>query len=42
MFVNNVSALLAMIRSVRECNIEMHLEAEKTLLPQPFAFGHPN
>ena len=45
MFVNclkDVSALLAMIRSVRECNIEMHLEAERALLPQLFAFGHPN
>ena len=45
MFVNylkNVSALLAMIRFVRECNIEMHLEAERALLLQHFAFGHPN
>ena len=45
MFVNylkDVSALLAMIRSVRECNIEMNLEAERALLPQLFAFGHPN
>ena len=31
-----------MIRSVRECNIEMHLETEKALLPQLFAFGNPN
>ena len=45
MFVNYlkyVSALLAVIRSVRECNTEMHLEAERALLPQLFAFGHPN
>ena len=31
-----------MIRFVRECNIEMHLEAERALLLQHFAFGHPN
>ena len=45
MFVNylkDVSALLAMIRVVRKCNIEMHLEAERVLLPQPFAFVHRN
>ena len=45
MFVNYlkyVSVLLAMIRSVRECNTEMHLEAERALLPQLFALGHPN
>ena len=45
MFVNyikGVSALLAIIRSVRECNIEMHLEAERAFLPQLFVFVHPN
>ena len=45
MFVNylkDVSALLAMVRSVRECDIKMYLEAEKALLLQLFAFGHPN
>ena len=45
MFVNylkDVSALLAIIRSVRECNIEMHLEAERALPPQLFVFDHPN
>ena len=45
MFVNNlkdISALLAMIRVVRECNIEMHLETKRVLLPQPFAFVHRN
>ena len=31
-----------MIRSVRACNIEMHLEAGRACLPQLFAFGHPN
>ena len=45
MFVNclkDVSALLVMIRSVRECNTQVHLEAERALLPQLIAFGHPN
>ena len=45
MFVNylkDVLALLAMIRSVKECNIEMHLEAERTFQAQRFGFGHPN
>ena len=31
-----------MIRSVREYNNEMHLEAEKALLRQCFVFGHSN
>ena len=31
-----------MIRSVRKCNIEMYLEAERILLPQLFAFGYRN
>ena len=29
-------------RNIGECNIEMYLEAERALLPQLFAFGHPN
>ena len=33
-YLKDVSALLAMIRSVTEYNIEMHLEAEKALLLQ--------
>ena len=41
-YVKDVSALLAMIKSVRECNTEMLLEAERAFLPQLFAFGHPN
>ena len=43
MFVlKDVSALLSMIRYVREYNIGMYLEAERAKLPQLFAFGHPN
>ena len=41
-YLKDVSTLLAMIRSVRVCNIEMHLEAARALLPQLFAFGLPN
>ena len=41
-FVNyfkSVSALLEMIISIKECYIEMHLEAKRYLVPQLFAFG---
>ena len=38
-YLKDVSPLLAMISSVRECIIEMHLEAERALLLQPFVFG---
>ena len=41
-FVNyfkSVSALLEMIISIKECYIEMHLEAKRDLVPQLFAFG---
>ena len=41
-YLKDVSALLAIIRFVRECNIQMHLEAERALLPQSLAFGHLN
>ena len=44
MFVNclkDVSALLAMIRFVRECNIDMHLETDNQT-PQLFTHGHSN
>ena len=41
-YLNDVSALLAVIISVRECNIEMNLEAERALLRQLSAFGHRN
>ena len=41
-YLKDVSALIAMIRYVKDCNIEMHLEVEGALLPQCFAFGHQN
>ena len=41
-YIKDVSLLLSIISSVRENNIERHLEAERALLPDLFAFGHPN
>ena len=41
-YLKDVSALLAMMKSVRECNIKMYLEAEKALPLKLFAFGHAN
>ena len=38
----NVSSLLAMISAVCGMTNERHLQAEKVLLPQLFAFGHQN
>ena len=41
-YLKDVSAMLALISSVRENHIERHLQAERALLPQLFAFGHIN
>ena len=41
-YLKDVSAMLALISSVRENQIERHLQAERALLPQMFAFGHIN
>ena len=41
-YIKDVSLLLSMVSSVREMNIERHLQAERAFLPQLFAFGHPN
>ena len=41
-YLEDVSAMLALISSVREYQIERHLQAERALLPQLFAFGHIN
>lgn len=38
-YLKNVSALLEMIISIKECNTEMHLEAKRDLVSQLFAFG---
>ena len=41
-YLKDVSEMLALISAVRENNIERHLQAERALLPQLFAFGHMN
>lgn len=41
-YLKDVSTMLAFISSVREKHIERHLQAERALLPQLFAFGHIN
>ena len=41
-YLKDVSAMLALISSVRENYIERHIQAERALLPQLFAFGHFN
>ena len=40
--LKEVANLLALICSVREMSIEQHLQAERAMLPDVFAFGHPN
>ena len=41
-YLKDVSSILAMVSAVREMTIERHLQAERALLPQLFAFGHQN
>lgn len=41
-YLKDVSAVLALISSVRENHIERNMQAERALLPQLFAFGHIN
>ena len=41
-YLKDVSCLLALISSVREKSIERHMQAERALLPQLFAFKHVN
>ena len=41
-YINEVGNLLALISSVRESTIEQHLQAELLMLPDVFAFSHPN
>lgn len=41
-YLKDVSEMLALISSVRENSIERHIQAERALLPQLFAFGHMN
>ena len=41
-YVKDVSLLLALISAVREKTIELHVVAERALLPKCFAFNHIN
>ncbi len=41
-YLKDVSAMLALVRSVREKSIDLHLAAERALLPKCFAFDHVN
>eukprot|EP00794_Sanderia_malayensis_P002977 gene2977-3431_t len=41
-YLKDVSAMLALVRSVREKSIDLHLAAEGALLPKCFAFDHVN
>ena len=41
-YIRDVSEMLALISAVRENTIERHLQTERVLLPQLFAFGHLN
>ena len=39
-YITDVSALLSQITAYREKNIELHLQAQRYLLPLLFAFNH--
>ena len=41
-YLKDVSEMLALISAVREKSIKRHMQAERALLPQLFAFGHMN
>ena len=41
-YIKEVGNLLALTYSVRELTIERHLQAERLMLPNVFAFDHPN
>ena len=41
-YLKDVSNLLALVSAVRENNIEKHLQAERRMLKQVFAFDHQN
>ena len=40
--ITHVSAFLSQITAYREKNIELHLQAQRDLLPLLFAFNHQN
>ena len=41
-YLKDVSSMLAMVSAVREGNIERHLQSERDMLNQVFAFNHQN
>ena len=41
-YLKDVSSLLALVSTVRESNLEQHLQAEREMLKQCFAFDHIN
>ena len=41
-YIKDVSKMLSLIYTVRENSIELHLAAERAMLPKCFAFDHPN
>ena len=41
-YLHDVSSLLALVRSVRESDFELHMQAERDMLKYCFAFDHVN
>ena len=41
-YIKDISCMLALVYSVREKSIELHIAAERKLLPKLFAFDHVN
>ena len=41
-YITDVSALLSQITAYREKNIELHLQAQRDLLPLLFIYNHQN
>ncbi len=41
-YLRDISSLLAMVSAVRESSFERHLQAERAMLKQVFAFDHQN
>ena len=41
-YLKGVSSLLALVAAVRDCNFELHLQAEREMIEHCFAFDHVN
>ena len=41
-YLKDISSLLALVSAVRDADIELHLQAERDMLKQVFAFDHQN